>query len=396
MSQRIALITNSPNGGLWSGTRFIAEAIHRSGRYECDIVLLATSRRDAASVRLFSPVTWIKGPQITLETLDGVSYYHAGAILCELEFQRYKPRSVLTQLLDRYDLIQLYTGSPAWAMVTQKLKCPVVLKATTLAATERVSVLEKRRGAYRLWSRVMTKLTAALDYKAMCAVDVLMVDNKWMYDVVSHTIGPNKTVFAPSGIDVDFWGGSDYRFDGYILSVSRLSDPRKNVRLLLEAYAALRESKANMPKLVLAGRGGLLPDDWNYAVSRGIADHLEVHADVTAEQLRALYHNAAIFVLSSNEEGLGIVLLEAMACCLPVISTDCGGPSVIVIPHKTGLLTPVGDVHSLASAISSLLDNPELRRQMGQNGRERVSKHFSFASVGKVYIDLYDRLLGTK
>jgi glycosyltransferase involved in cell wall biosynthesis len=242
----------------------------------------------------------------------------------------------------------------------------------------------------------MTRFTAAQDYKAMHFVDMLMVDNKWMYDLVTRTIGTNKTIFAPSGIDVDFWGGSDYKPDGYILSVSRLADPRKNVRLLLEAYGALRESRSNIPRLVLAGRGGLLPDDWNYAVSRGIADHLDVYADVSTEQLHRLYHNAAMFVLSSNEEGLGIVLLEAMASGLPVISTDCGGPSVVVVPHENGLLTPVGDAQALASAMSFLFDSPEIRRQMGENGFDRVRKHFSFASVGKVYIDVYDQLLGNK
>jgi len=106
-----------------------------------------------------------------------------------------------------------------------------------------------------------------------------------------------------------------------------------------------------------------------------------------------LYQNAVVFVLTSDEEGLGIVLLEAMACATPVISTRCGGPNTVV-SDEVGFLTPVGDAQSLAERILWMLQNPEQRRRMGQAGRNLVEARFSNEVVGKKYQDVYDKLLG--
>ena len=106
-----------------------------------------------------------------------------------------------------------------------------------------------------------------------------------------------------------------------------------------------------------------------------------------------LYRHASLFVLSSDEEGLGIVILEAMASGLAVVSTACGGPETAVVQGETGLLTPVGNVDALAAAIQELVDNPELRRSMGRAGRRRAETTFSMEQTSKVFLEQYERLL---
>ena len=97
-----------------------------------------------------------------------------------------------------------------------------------------------------------------------------------------------------------------------------------------------------------------------------------------------------------KRQGLGIVILEAMACGLPVVSTDCGGPATAIVPDKTGLLIPVGDAEALAGAMCALLEDPAQRIRMGAAGRRRVEERFSIERAGLVYLEVYRRLLTSR
>jgi glycosyltransferase involved in cell wall biosynthesis len=100
-----------------------------------------------------------------------------------------------------------------------------------------------------------------------------------------------------------------------------------------------------------------------------------------------------MFVLSSTEEGLGIVILEAMACGIPVVSTRCGGPEVSVIDGVNGYLTPLEDDKTLALRMKALVSDDELRRVMGRKGRHLAEERFSLAVTSQTILNTYDQLL---
>ena len=99
-----------------------------------------------------------------------------------------------------------------------------------------------------------------------------------------------------------------------------------------------------------------------------------------------------IFVLSSRVEGHPFVLLEAMACACASIATRCGGVEETVT-DDTGYIIDIGDIQVLASVITKLVNEPELRKKMALSARARVKKHFEASSCIRSLIDAYDVIL---
>jgi len=100
-----------------------------------------------------------------------------------------------------------------------------------------------------------------------------------------------------------------------------------------------------------------------------------------------------LFVLPSITEGFSLSLVEAMAMGVPVVATRSGGPEEIVIDGKTGFLVPPGKPKKMAEKILVLLENIELRREMGERGRELVSDKFSIKAMVENYEKLYDKVI---
>ena len=101
-----------------------------------------------------------------------------------------------------------------------------------------------------------------------------------------------------------------------------------------------------------------------------------------------------VYVSTALWEGLPITLLEAMACGRPIVATDVGGNRDIVVDGETGILVPVGDPGTLARRVCELLNDPCLRRRLGDAGRRRVEANFSIDSSVTQTSDLYEQVVG--
>jgi glycosyltransferase involved in cell wall biosynthesis len=108
--------------------------------------------------------------------------------------------------------------------------------------------------------------------------------------------------------------------------------------------------------------------------------------------VEAVYHAADVVVCASHFESLGIANLEAMACGVPVVSTNAGGPAETVLDGETGYLVPPRDVTTLALYTLLLLRDPALRAQMGQAARRHVQERFSVDAMRESYERAFDRL----
>jgi glycosyltransferase involved in cell wall biosynthesis len=396
---RIALVVpglaNGREGGIPSVAAFLFHVLSNSERYHPHVISLATSSKDPYSVRLLSPSSWFHGVQTTSFSWKGVPATHVGASFTEFEFQRYRPRRPLVKLLNEYDLVQIVAGSPAPGVLSRKISPPVVIQVATLAAVERATMLRRQFNFRGVWSNMMTRVTNRLDQEALQFVDHIFVENHWMYHYCERRLGPQRVTLAPPGIDTEIFSPlAAFPENGFILSVGRFSDPRKNVALLFKAYHALIDLIPDPPSLVLAG--GSMPDprDWRFAQDLGISERVQLFENVSTSELAQLYRQARLFVLSSNEEGFGIVLLEAMASGVPVIATRCGGPEGLIANGETGYLVPTADFQALTERIVALLQDTALSRRMGQKGRNFILARYSEEAAGRAFLNTYDSLLG--
>ena len=140
---------------------------------------------------------------------------------------------------------------------------------------------------------------------------------------------------------------------------------QKGFDLLLQAWAKIEKQFPDW-ELAIYGMGDRSSYE-NLAQQLGINMN-RCHLNGSTQNIKKEYLESSLFVFSSRFEGFGMVLIEAMACGLPVVSFDCPcGPKDIVSHDEDGLLVPSGDIDKLANAMSQLMDSYELRHQMAKN-----------------------------
>jgi len=168
------------------------------------------------------------------------------------------------------------------------------------------------------------------------------------FDLVYNPVALPRDICSRPEVEA-LWQGANRR----ILTVGSLKRA-KNHALLLRAFARLQDPEA---RLIILGEGPLREDLLAQAKMLGIADQLVMPG--FAIDPWPFYASADLFVLSSDWEGLPLVLIEALAAGLPVVSTNCeSGPAEILDGGRFGVLVPTGDETALADAMAAALQRP--------------------------------------
>lgn len=178
----------------------------------------------------------------------------------------------------------------------------------------------------------------------------------------------------------------------FILYVGTV-EPRKNLPLLIRAYAALLQEAQPQP-LVIVGRNGWMYEEvYRLVEDLRLGEHVRFTGYLPGEDLPMVYNLAEIFVYPSLYEGFGFPPLEAMACGAPVITTAVSAMEESV--GDAGLLTAPGDEAALVSAIRRLSEDPDLRRSFSTIGRQRAAQ-FTWAHAARETLNVYRKTLSRK
>ena len=224
---------------------------------------------------------------------------------------------------------------------------------------------------------------------AFWAADVGCVPCEGGIDYVTsrYKVSREKLYACPNWVDTEQFkpDSSVQKHPRRICFIGRLH-PQKQPLLLLEAIKDLEGVE-----LLMIGKGPLKDQVEARCKAYNIKATLMDH--VSNESLPGYLNSSSIYVLPTRYEGIPKTLLEAMACGLPVVSTDAFGVDEAFEHEAQGIKCKVDDVQTMAEAISTLLEYPELRQKMGQKGRTHVIEKYSIEKALERELSIYYKLL---
>lgn len=261
---------------------------------------------------------------------------------------------------------RLLTGGATRLVVTEhSIFAQTVRRAQSLKARTLVALA---RRAYPFADAFVAVSEDAAQSLAACT----RLSREQIAVIPNPVVVPDATAGGEPTLPWPLDGSHDDSDAPLILGAGRLTE-QKDIPTLLRAFARLREGRA--ARLVVLGEGP------RRSALEALAQRLSIREDVHlpgfVDDPYAYMRAASVFALSSHDEPFGLVLVEAMACGTPVVSTDCpGGPSDILKGGALGPLVPVGDDEALAAALGDVLDAPPpadmLTRRAADFSRERA------------------------
>jgi len=234
------------------------------------------------------------------------------------------------------------------------------------------------------------------------AADIFLpISNHWCNKLIDLGCPPEKIIVHRMGIDIQ-----EFRFKPRscsfplkILTIGRLVE-KKGIPVAIRALAKILAERPNFTfEFWIAGDGPLRKKIESLIENLNLSDRVRLLGWVNKNEVRTLMDKAHIFLLPSltapdgDQEGIPVVLMEAMASGLPVISTFHSGIPELVLDGKTGFLVPENDIAALAAKIIFLVENPQLWAQIAHNARKFVEQEYNIKKQVLKLLKIYKRLL---
>lgn len=233
-----------------------------------------------------------------------------------------------------------------------------------------------------------------LQKKIITKVDKLTVVSTALSEYASSLSNRDDVKIIPMGVDVAgiFKPSTEsVRSSNELLFVGRLVE-QKGLQYLIQALPDILNMHPQV-KLTIVGEGPERKKLQQVVVTLGLNDQVHFLGAIENSSLIKMYRRATLFVSPSLAEGLGLTLVESLACCCPVVATDLPAIRDVVIDGVTGLVCRQKNSADLAKKICFLLENPELRKSFGESGRRHVQEHFDWEIITRRYATLFNDLI---
>jgi glycosyltransferase involved in cell wall biosynthesis len=253
-----------------------------------------------------------------------------------------------------------------------------------------------------LWKRTMLRgQDHMFGMTVYSRADAVIVETKREQDEVSEFVDKKKIHIVPPGLSWDIWGkvpshnGAAARLGlpkDYILFAGRLA-PNKGLPHLIEAWAGL-SPRTRLPLVLVGQDWGMRSTIETRATELGVGEEIRFMGNLKdIKDYVSVFAGATVFVLPSEYEAFGLVLLEAMAASIPIVATRVGGIPEAVTEGETALLVPYGNVWELRKAMHEFVSDRELAQRFGKAGFERVERSFSWDRTVDSLVAIYNQIL---
>ncbi len=185
---------------------------------------------------------------------------------------------------------------------------------------------------------------------------------------------------------------TERRADGFLVGTVTRVSPQKGVEALVEAVAILRGQGATL-QCIIAGGGSIVEEIEQGVRAQGLEEAIAIRRNLKRSEVWALLSQLDVFVLASEDEGMPMSILEAMAAGLPIVATTVGGIPEMLENEGSALLVPPRDPGALAEALARLAGDKKLRERLGKAARDRFERCYTREAVWPQVDALYRSLL---
>ena len=336
------------------------------------------------------------GPTPTaLRNEDGIAIWRAPFVPC-YPFHVHVHGVFVNRLLQRiegqFDLINVHTPLPP--VVNTSLPLVTTVHSPMRADTAATPVSDLRTLALHVQTPVAQRIEAALLHRSHKIAAVA----SWVAEALRpYGVDPAEVTVTGNGVEARFLVAPTVRGkEPTVLYVGRLASGKGLPELVSAARTVVDRHQDPALRFVLVGKGPMLSRLRHLVSEAGLQGRFDFWGDIPAErrdELVRLYQRSSIFVLPSHHEGMSTVLLEAMACGLPVVSTAVGGAQEVVIDGENGLLVPPQNPKALAEALLTLLRDDRLCQRLGRHAQATIEQYHTWDAVGARYVACYEQVL---
>jgi len=250
-------------------------------------------------------------------------------------------------------------------------------------------------------------VAGAIERWATREADLLVVNSAAIGEEITRVYGAERVELLHPGVDPIACRSiqSEARLAAFrsalagpeqvLLTYTGRLDLEKGIDTLINGFALLKRRYPEV-RLAIAGRGVLRPTIEEHIRRLGLQGDVMLCGYLEGQVLRSFYSVSDVHVCPSRYEPFGLVAVEAMAVGTPVVVSNTGGLQDIVSSGKVGRKFEPNDPQSLADALFELAAHPKLRRQVGEAGRKHVEEKFSWATLARTAVALYEKALESR
>jgi glycosyltransferase involved in cell wall biosynthesis len=240
----------------------------------------------------------------------------------------------------------------------------------------------------RIWAKEHI-YDRTLGYFTVRLADRVLSVSKSDIPTIQKKFGIKQVHWIANAVDTEKFTAQEQRPVPPVVTYVGKLESWKGIGTLIKSFEMIRRHVKDA-KLLVVGTGSL------ESKLRELDLPIECTGHVSLDEMPSIYQRTSVFILPSYMEGFPVACIEALACEVPVIATDVGDASEIVIDGVTGALVQPGDFEEIAIRAIKLLKEGELAAKMGKEGRAYVKEKFSYEAVIKRLKEVYEEAIQSR